>query len=121
MTVSARKVLVVEDNSDIRDAMTAVLQLSQHQVVSVPDGESALKAASQDRFDVALIDIDLPGISGYDVAASLRASARTANMRLIAVTGYGQDSDRAQALANGFDAHLTKPVQINDLIRSFQP
>jgi CheY-like chemotaxis protein len=78
-------------------------------VRAAPDGESALALAAESSPDVALIDLGLPDISGYEVARRLRA-AGGGRMTLIALTGYGQAADRRRALEAGFDAHLTKPV-----------
>jgi CheY-like chemotaxis protein len=105
----ARSVLLVEDNDDARQMLQAALALGGHEVRAAPDGESALALAAESSPDVALIDLGLPDISGYEVARRLRA-AGGGRMTLIALTGYGQAADRRRALEAGFDAHLTKPV-----------
>jgi CheY-like chemotaxis protein len=80
------------------------------------DGPSAVAVAKDFQPDVALLDIGLPGMDGYQVARALRADAGTRRAQLIAVTGWGQEEDRRRARQNGFDAHLTKPAD-PDLIR----
>jgi CheY-like chemotaxis protein/two-component sensor histidine kinase len=107
--VGVRSVLIVEDNDDARQMLQAALALGGHKVRTARNGESALALAAEASPDVALIDLGLPDISGYEVARRLRASCgrRTA---LIALTGYGQAADRQRAFEAGFDAHLTKPV-----------
>lgn len=107
--------LIVEDNRDVRE-MTC-LMLSEHgfAVHAAEDGESGLHVAAAAQPDIALVDIDLPGISGYEVARRLRQAPATAGIRLIAVTGYGQAMDQEKARDAGFDRHFTKPVAIDEL------
>jgi signal transduction histidine kinase len=106
---TARRVLIIEDNDDAREMLRTALAVNGHQVQDARDGASGLAAAAQARFDVALIDIGLPDMNGYEVARRLRASA-DGRVRLIALTGYGQSEDRRRAEEAGFDLHLTKPV-----------
>jgi CheY-like chemotaxis protein len=110
-----RRVLLVEDNDDLRDMTCALLQSRGCTVMTAPDGKSALALAAGQRPDVAFVDIDLPDISGYEVA---RALACQGGIRLVAVTGYGQPDDVRQALAAGFDLHLKKPVRLDELERA---
>jgi signal transduction histidine kinase/ActR/RegA family two-component response regulator len=112
------RVLVVEDNRDIREMMCLMLAEHGFAVDAAPDGKAGIAGALADAPDVALVDIDLPDMSGYEVAARLRADPATAGIRLIAVTGYGQETDRSRALAAGFDAHFTKPVPVEALVAS---
>jgi len=105
------RVLLVEDNEDNRQTLAAVLEIYGHTVSEAADGNAGLQAAMENKPDVAIVDIGLPGIDGYEVARRLRASPDTRGIRLVAVTGYGQEEDRARALAAGFDAHLVKPVE----------
>jgi signal transduction histidine kinase len=107
-----RRILVVEDNPDIRESLRMVLDSWGHEVVLAATGSEGVTLAEQARPDVALIDIGLPGMSGYEVAVRIRerAPAGQPKLRMIAITGYGQPSDRARALDAGFDAHLLKPV-----------
>jgi CheY-like chemotaxis protein len=106
-----QRILVVEDNADGREMLRMMLALQGHDVDEAGDGESAIRKALELRPCVAIIDIGLPGIDGYEVAARMRAAdAGLADMQLIALTGYGTEQDRRRAEEAGFDAHLTKPV-----------
>lgn len=110
------RVLLIEDNRDVRE-MTCMM-LSQHgfEVHAAQDGRSGVEAARRLRPDIALVDIDLPDISGYEVGAELRAAPETAGLVLLALTGYGQAADKARALGAGFDGHLAKPVPAGQLV-----
>jgi signal transduction histidine kinase len=114
---AARTVLVVEDNDDARRMLVAALTLDGHEVHAAPDGESGLELAERSPPDVALIDIRLPGIDGYEVARRLRAANERRRIALIALTGFGQTEDRRRAFDAGFDAHLVKPVNAERLKR----
>ncbi|MBC7684167.1 MAG: hybrid sensor histidine kinase/response regulator [Bdellovibrionales bacterium] len=109
-------VLVIDDNDDARELLVQVLEISGHRVLQARSGEQGLALAAADLPAVAVIDIGLPGLSGYEVAAALRAGAATGAMRLVALTGYGQEDDRAEALASGFDLHMTKPAKLDELL-----
>jgi len=109
--VAPKRVLVVDDNRDAAAMLEVLLALNGHTVVVAHDGETALTLAQQAQLDVALLDIGLPGMDGYELARNLRALEATRHLRLIALTGWGQDSDKARARAAGFDAHLTKPAE----------
>jgi len=110
-----RRVLVVDDNADAATLLSVLLEAHGHQVRVAHDAEDALMTQASFAADVALLDIGLPDIDGYDLARQLRASA-TRPLRLIAVTGWGQDGDRERARAAGFDGHLTKPAQLDTLL-----
>jgi signal transduction histidine kinase len=112
-----KRVLVVEDNDDSRETMTDLLTLWGHEVATASDGVQAVDAALALQPEVALIDIGLPGLDGYEVARRLRADGRGKALRLVALTGYGQPEDRARALEAGFDEHLVKPVEPEALSR----
>ena len=114
---AGRTVLIVEDNDDARHMLVAALALDGHQVHAAPDGESGLQLAEHSPPDVALIDIRLPGIDGYEVARRLRAAHERRRIALIALTGFGQTEDRRRAFDAGFDAHLVKPVNADRLKR----
>ncbi|MEO7577792.1 MAG: response regulator, partial [Massilia sp.] len=89
--------------------------LKGHRIALAFDALSALAQANRNMPDAALLDIGLPGMDGYELAGLLRARPGGERLRIIAVTGYGQDSDRARALASGFDQHLSKPVDLAHL------
>ena len=108
-------VLVVDDNHDAAEMLCELLHLLGHQASASYDGASALAIAEQQSPDVIMLDIGLPGISGLEVAARLRNLPETRSTYLIAVTGYGQSSDRQRSHDAGFDAHLVKPVDAEEL------
>ncbi len=103
-----RRVVVVEDNEDASEALRALLELAGHHVSTVADGEEGLGEVMGVKPDLALIDIGLPSLNGYEVAQRLRQGGYTG--RLVALSGYGQPQDVARAIAAGFNAHLVKPV-----------
>ena len=104
-------VLVVEDDVDVARTLRALLELLGHRVRVVHLGPDAIAAAREERPDVLLCDIGLPGgIDGYEVARRFRADASLSSVHLIAVTGWGHPDDRRKALEAGFNLHLTKPV-----------
>jgi PAS domain S-box-containing protein len=104
------RVLVVDDNADSVDAMAMLLESLGHRVETATRGDTALEKAAASWPEVVLLDIGLPGMSGYDVARALRAMPFPAPPVLIAISGYGRDSDRALAGEAGFDHHLVKPA-----------
>ena len=107
-----KRVLVIEDGSDTRDALGMLLSTWNHEVLFADSGPEGLDRARELRPDVAIIDIGLPGLDGYQVARRIRreGSLWSRQVRLIALTGYGQEDDRARALSAGFDVHVLKPV-----------
>src|SRR5262249_37317330 len=105
-----RRILVVEDNEDAREMLRVALSLAGHTVYEAKDGPEGVEMATTVAADVALIDVGLPGLDGYDVARRIRADRVGRSMLLVAITGYGQVEDRQRALDAGFDAHLTKPI-----------
>jgi two-component system, sensor histidine kinase len=118
---SPRRVLLVEDNRDIVELIQMQLEMWGHEVSTAADGPSGLQEALRLRPDVALVDVGLPGMDGYDVARQIRSAEGGDRIRLVAMTGYGRPEDRDRALAAGFDAHLVKPVdprQLQDAIDS---
>ena len=113
--IAARRILVVDDNDDVRQMMVSALTLAGHDVVEADSGSSALTAALTTPPDIALIDIGLPDIDGYQVANRLRSDAAGKHIVLIAVTGYGLPADEQRAAESGFIAHLSKPLDLEDL------
>jgi two-component system, sensor histidine kinase len=107
--MQARSILIVEDNADAREAMRMLLELDGHVVMAAAEGSEALELARTKDPDVALVDIGLPGIDGYEVARRLRVGGERRPL-LIALTGYGQPEDRRRAAEAGFDSLLVKPV-----------
>jgi len=104
------RVLVVDDNVDTAQTLVLLLEASGHDVRIGHDGPTALEAALDFRPHVVLLDIGLPGLDGYEVAKRIRRQSVVPNMMLVAMTGYGQETDRQRSQAAGFDHHLVKPV-----------
>jgi CheY-like chemotaxis protein len=117
----ARRVLVADDNKDAADALAALLELDNHEVRVAHSGRAALTLAQTFRPDVALLDIGMPELNGYEVAHALRQEPWGANILLIALTGWGQDDDRQRAKNAGFDRHMTKPIDPDELEALLQP
>ncbi|WP_257460039.1 CHASE domain-containing protein [Archangium lipolyticum] len=110
-----RRVLVVDDNVDAAELLGEVLELDGHQVTVVHDGLTALEHVDRVDPDVVFLDIGLPGMDGYEVARRMRQRPGGADLRLVALTGYGQASDRQRSREAGFDTHLVKPVDLDTL------
>ena len=106
-----RRILVVDDNEDAALSMGLLLEQDGHEVQYAYEGRSALDVAQVFEPEVALLDIGLPGLNGFEVAQQLRARPQTAGALLVALTGYGQSEDRQRTQAAGFDHHLVKPVE----------
>jgi signal transduction histidine kinase len=121
---AVRRVLVVDDNVDAAESTGMLLRIAGHAVTLAHDGLAAIAAAREFRPEVVLLDIGLPGISGYEVARELRAQPENERVVIAAVTGYGQDSDRGRSREAGFDYHLTKPLDprtLTDFVASPRP
>jgi CheY-like chemotaxis protein len=110
-----RRVLVVDDSHDAAESMALILQLRGHEVQIAHDGPSALTLARSFHPHAVLLDIGLPGMDGYEVAARLREQPETSGVFIAAVTGYGREEDKLKALAVGCNHHLTKPVVLEEL------
>jgi CheY-like chemotaxis protein len=116
-----RRILIADDNRDSAETLAALLRMEGHEVTSVHDGPVALSKFAELQPDVALLDIGMPGLTGYEVARKMRQSSLGPTIKLIAITGWGQDIDKERAYAAGFDLHLTKPVdphRLAELLRS---
>ncbi len=114
---AARRILVADDNRDAAESLAALLELEGHEVTLAYDGAAALLAYDRVRPQVCLLDIGMPYRTGNEVAAAIRARTDGRQPTLVAITGWGQEADRSQALAAGFDHHLTKPVDPAQLLR----
>ena len=112
---AAQRILVVDDNHDAGDALAALLELDGNEVHVAHDGEAALRLADRIRPQVVLLDIGLPGMSGYEVAERMRTTDWGASALLLAVTGWGHPDDRQRSERAGFDEHLIKPIEIEAL------
>jgi PAS domain S-box-containing protein len=111
----ALRVLVVDDNLDAAELLATSVQMMGHLARVAHDGPAGLRIAAELRPDVALLDIGLPVMDGYELARHLRELPGLESIRLIAVTGYSQEADRAEAAAAGFERHLVKPIRLEQL------
>ncbi len=110
------RVLVVDDNRDAAETLSALLELLGHSAQVANDGPAALAAVLDFRPQVVFLDIGMPGMNGYDVARAIRDDRRFDQPLLVALTGWGGDSDRERTSAAGFDLHLTKPVDLEAIV-----
>ena len=113
-----RRVLIVDDNADAANSLAALLNLQGHETRAVYSGQEALECIGLFRPHVAFIDIGLPKMDGYELAQRLRERSDRVSLRLVALTGYGQQEDRKRSKAAGFDDHLVKPVELPALERA---
>ena len=114
-TRTQRRILVADDNNDALESLATLLQLSGHEVYTAANGAVALESAEQHRPEVALLDIGMPKLDGYEVARRIRAQPWGQRITLVALTGWGQDSDRSRSQEAGFDSHLVKPLDLDKL------
>ena len=115
--VTARRILVVDDNHDSADTLSMLLQLTGHQTRLAFDGVEAVEAAKSFRPDVVLMDIGMPKLNGFEAARQIRQEPWSKGMVLVALTGWGQDEDRNRTAEAGFDGHLVKPVEFDTLTK----
>jgi PAS domain S-box-containing protein len=111
-----RRVLIADDNRDAAESLGILLEMEGHKVVLAHDGKQALDTFEHEHPDVMLLDIGMPEMNGYEVARRVRQDPAGRDCTLVAVTGWGQDSDRARAVEAGFDYHFTKPVEPRRLV-----
>ena len=110
------RALVVDDAPDVTELLAMILRFAGYDVVSVFSAPDALETARAEHFDVVVSDIGMPGMNGYELAAALRGLPEYEAVPLITVTGFAMYDDRDRALASGFNAFLTKPINPSDLI-----
>ena len=110
-------ILLVEDNPDIRETMRDLLELQGHRVTEAGDGVAGVEKLLAEKPKLALVDIGLPGLDGYEFAERVRKAEGGLSTRLVALTGYGTADARQRAIASGFDEHLVKPISAEDLLR----
>jgi len=113
---SGHRVLIVDDNQDFANSLAVILRAMDNEVRVAHDGAAGLAMAQEWRPDVGFLDIGMPKLNGYDLARRLRGSAATSAMALIAITGWGQEKDRRDAIAAGFDHHLVKPAEPDRIV-----
>jgi len=114
--IAKRRILVVDDNHDAAASLSLLLELDGHAIVTVHDGPAAYAAAEVHRPEVALIDLGLPQMDGFELCRRIREQSWGRGMILVALTGWGQEEDRSRTRAAGFDAHLVKPVDYAGLL-----
>jgi two-component system CheB/CheR fusion protein len=114
------RILLVEDNEDSRRTLTELLTFYGHQVQTAGEGAGALERFDEDTFDIALVDIGLPGMNGFEIAKAIRSKPRGRDVHLIALTGYGQPADREATTQAGFDEHIVKPIVPDKLEATIQ-
>jgi signal transduction histidine kinase len=122
--IMPRRVLVADDNLDALNSLAMLIELAGHEVRKAADGREALALAEQWRPDLALLDIGMPMLDGYEVVRRIRAESWGASMQLVAVSGWGQAEDRRRAMEAGFDMHFVKPIgfdTLTDLLSQEQP
>jgi signal transduction histidine kinase len=112
---SRRRILIADDNQDAMETLKLLLEMDGHEIRTAPDGEAALALADQMVPEVMLLDLGMPGLSGFEVAARIRERAWGNQVTLIAITGWGQAEDRRRSLEAGFNHHLTKPIEFDTL------
>ncbi len=115
--MTGRRVLIIDDNHDSNRTLSMLLEISGHEVACAFDGLSGLHSAATFKPDVILLDIGLPGIDGYEVARRLKADATSRHVHIIALTGYGHQTDVSLAQEAGFAAHLLKPARTEDILK----
>ena len=109
------RVLVVDDNVDAAQSLGMLLEMTGHEIRLAYDGPTALQAAIDYQPDVVLLDIGLPGLDGYQVAQRIRQQDKLKGIVLVALTGYGQESDQQHSQEAGFNHHLVKPADFNEI------
>lgn len=115
MANKGRRLLIADDNSDAAESLAMLLRFEGHEVTVVANGRQALAGVGRLQPEIALLDIGMPDMDGYEVARQLRKLPQSSNITLIAVTGWGRDGDQARAIEAGFDYHFTKPIEPDEL------
>jgi len=116
-----RRVLIADDNNDAAESLAVLLRLDGHDVAVANDGETALQLFKRTTPDVALLDIGMPHVDGYELARQIRAHSAGSQVLLVAITGWSQEEDVERSREAGFNYHLTKPVEpdaVATLLRS---
>ena len=116
-TGAGNQILLVDDNQDAAMILKMLLVLKGYKVETSNSGQHALLVAEQNQPNVILLDISMPGMDGYETCSRLRRQPWGQHIFIIALTGYGQPEDRQRALEAGFDAHMVKPADVNELVK----
>jgi len=112
----SRRILIVDDNVDAASSLAMLLKMTGHQTQTANDGVAAVKAAEAFLPDVVLLDIGLPKLNGFDACRQIRQHPWGRAMKIVALTGWGQEGDQREATEAGFDAHMLKPVDYRNLM-----
>ena len=115
-SIAGRKMLIVEDNSGIRRMLAASMRLKGFEVATAEDGNQGFETIVDFEPQIALIDVGLPDVNGYELARMIRQKPEFAGLLLVAITGYGRENDRQEAFEAGFDLHLVKPLDPNEVL-----
>lgn len=113
--IETRRIVIADDNHDIVDSLSMLLEIDGHKVYPTYDGVGAIRLAKALKPDFLLLDIAMPHINGYDVARQIRSRSWGSDMQIVAITGRGLPEDRKRAMHAGFDFHLTKPIALDVL------
>jgi CheY-like chemotaxis protein len=119
MTSPSKRVLLVDDNEDARVLLAGLLELQGYAIEVAADATGALEIATRWRPQIVVLDLGLPEVDGWELARQLRRVDGLAQVRIIALTGYGSERDRERSREAGIDVHLLKPIEIAQLLRSF--
>jgi len=117
MASRRKKVLIVDDNQDAADSLAMLVKLKGHEAFVAYDAETGLEVAHKSTPDVILHDINLPHMSGYEAVHRLRRDKKLESTTFVALTAFATTDDRKRALSEGFDLHMSKPVEFNELYR----
>jgi len=109
------KILIVDDNAPSRELIREVLQSPGNGIMEAGDGHEALAAIAEEHFDLVLMDIQMPGLDGYAAIRRIRSDERTRSLRVVALTAYAMRGDIEKAIGAGFDAYITKPIDLATL------
>ena len=119
MAPPGKRVLLVDDNEDARELLAGLLELQGYAVEAAGDAGGALAIAARLQPEVVVLDLGLPEVDGWELARRLRQVDGLAQVRIVALTGYGTELDRARSREAGIDVHLLKPIEISQLTKSF--
>ena len=108
-------ILICDDSPELREVLVVALQLQGHSVDQARTGAEALQKLDTSRFDAILLDVDMPEVSGWDIAADIRARAELNSVRIVMFSGRATEQDRARSLASGADAHVAKPATLEEI------
>jgi CheY-like chemotaxis protein len=120
-SMSKKRILIVEDNEDSAISLKMLLEALGHEVAVVHDGEDAVSVAVAERPDIVLMDIGLPRMNGYEAARQIRLVFKSPDVKIVALTGWGQETDRRQSVEAGIDHHLVKPLDLDKLKQILVP